>query len=64
MISTAIIKDNDVIALHIPNGNMPRHVREDYFEKVRNQVKVIFPENKVLILDNQVELTILRTTKD
>jgi hypothetical protein len=64
MISTAVVKNGDVLVLNIPGGNMPRRYREDYFESVRRSVKSIFPENKVLVLDDQVELTILRTSTD
>jgi predicted DNA-binding protein (UPF0278 family) len=53
------IEADDVIVYQMECKNLPAHVRTKYNEQIRDALKDVFPNNKVLIIPKEVDLTIL-----
>jgi hypothetical protein len=50
---------NDIIVVTVDCGKLPPRKAEEYLINLKNRIKPTFPNNTLLVLNNQIDLSVL-----
>lgn len=53
------VNPNEVLMIKVSRNNAPLNKYTEYLTELRNQIKILFPESRVLVYDDTVDISVV-----
>ncbi len=51
--------NNDVLLIKVEKNDLPRQKLEEYYESLRQAMKINFPNNKIIVYPSEISFSII-----